>query len=53
MVFSGQSVHAREVIYALVGLHFVQTVHSDAIVSPKDVPLVLIFVAIFVTLFVR
>ena len=41
MVFASQSVHAREVVNALIGLHAVQFVHLHGVVSPKNVPFVI------------
>ena len=50
MILPGQRIHARKVVDALVGFHFVKTVYSDTIVCPKDIPFVLLVVAVFVAL---
>jgi hypothetical protein len=50
MVFSGQRIHAGKVVNALVRFHLVEPVHSNSIVCPKNVPLVLLVIAVFVTL---
>lgn len=50
MVFPCERIHSREVVDSLIGLHFVETVYGHAIISPKNVPFMLLIVAVFVVL---